>query len=205
MGERTQLLINVKDKEDNLIIGTVLHYQWGYGRVMPMDALSLVSQFPPKYKLENEEYNYYSAIDNFLKNELGLKDPIYARKLYVWLDSHSDDGSNIILNFDKTEQNLEKNIYNSYGNNKRDLQLAFCATEDNFYKQCDNNDGFMIANITLSKNSAVSSCEFKFCYYPGELIPFEEYGAYPIHNDWLTPKFIEAYKTLCEYYNIQVN
>ena len=46
MGERTQLMVKLNDKQGTTKFSTVLHYQWGYGRSMLMDALNLVAQFP---------------------------------------------------------------------------------------------------------------------------------------------------------------
>lgn len=53
MGERTQMLVTVKidDKEK---VSRSLHYQWGYGRVMLLDALHLgwLMQLTSRYKIE---------------------------------------------------------------------------------------------------------------------------------------------------------
>lgn len=68
MGERTQLLIQVKDKKDNLLIGTVLHYQWGYGRTMLMDALNLIINFPWYSDLDSNnvmDHNNYPELITF--------------------------------------------------------------------------------------------------------------------------------------------
>ena len=40
MGERTQLFIRIEDEDHNQIAGLVRHYQWGFGRVMLMDAVN---------------------------------------------------------------------------------------------------------------------------------------------------------------------
>ena len=52
MGERTQLMVKLNDKQGTTKFSTVLHYQWGYGRSMLMDALNLVVQFPFYYELK---------------------------------------------------------------------------------------------------------------------------------------------------------
>ena len=51
MGERTQMLIRLHDHTGEVKFSTILHYQWGYGRVMPMDALNLVIQMPDSFRL----------------------------------------------------------------------------------------------------------------------------------------------------------
>ncbi|WP_304682241.1 hypothetical protein [Lactobacillus taiwanensis] len=199
MGERTQLLINVKDKEDNLIIGTVLHYQWGYGRVMPMDALTLITNFPQRFILRDNFDNYdsdYPAIDSYLK-DLGLESPMVARHLYSWLGKTTNSGvNNIDIDFKKIEQNLNnyKNMYT--------LSRAFKATPQNFYKQCDNNDGFMIADIIFDEY--ITSCEFKFCLNPEEILTLEDYAKTSTHKRYLTSSFVKAYKTICNSFDIKI-
>lgn len=52
MGERTQMLIRMHDHTGKVRFSTILHYTWGYGRRMPMDALNLIIQMPSCYELQ---------------------------------------------------------------------------------------------------------------------------------------------------------
>ncbi len=206
MGERTQLLIQVKDKKDNLLIGTVLHYQWGYGRTMLMDALNLIINFPWHYDLDSNnimDHNNYPEIDTFLKNNLNIKFPVLARNLYSWLGNTSSGCNNIPLDFDKTEYNLKNQIESPYQNNISSLELAFHANQNDFANQCDNNDGYMIADIIFDRY--IEKCEFKFCYNPIQLISLESYSNDVKQSHFLNLKFISAYKTICKSYDIKVD
>ena len=46
MSERTQLLVRLHDKNGETKFSTILHYKWKSRRVILMDVLNLVAQFP---------------------------------------------------------------------------------------------------------------------------------------------------------------
>ena len=43
MGERTQLFINVTDENNEKLLGTVIHYQWGIKTKMLLDELHIAT------------------------------------------------------------------------------------------------------------------------------------------------------------------
>ena len=57
MGERTQLFIRIEDEDHKQIAGLVRYYQWGFGRVMLMDALNIAINLPFRSELALLEEN----------------------------------------------------------------------------------------------------------------------------------------------------
>ena len=64
MGERTQLFIRIEDEDHNQIAGLVRHYQWGFGRVMVMDALNIAINLPFRSEIAFPEHEipYYGKM-----------------------------------------------------------------------------------------------------------------------------------------------
>lgn len=85
MGQRTQMLITIKETTGgDKPLGVSLHYQWGYGRVMLMDALNFAQALPDQlFRISAED-----DADGAWR--------IDGAKLARWLSDHATGGT---LNF----------------------------------------------------------------------------------------------------------
>lgn len=217
MGERSQLLVNVMDEKGNQLCGTMIHYQWGCGRVMPMDALNLAINLPWSYQLQDslKEKNVFYKFDKVLKKDIGLTNPLFARNFRNYL-ANLTSGSlyepyqnldllreyNSIGDTDQLDKFLEK-LDSIYNLNINDLEMM----------SFDNNCGYMIMDILYQKGSPDrTSFKFKAGYELGysdkENLTFEQYckAQDPYTNNRISKyNFIESYRAICKGYNIYLH
>ena len=157
MGERTQLMIKLNDKQGTTKFSTVLHYQWGYGRSMLMDALNLVAQFPFYYELKLDKPfgdGYEKAYYNWLgKKSVGInyegdvnnldqdqqKYAFHADEDYLW-NCDNDDGFMVLNFFEGSHGSFDKctATFFAYDLRKPFLALKQMSFED-YCKASDNN------------------------------------------------------------------
>lgn len=214
MGERTQLLVNVVDGKGNHLLGTVLHYQWGCGRVMLMDALHLAINLPWSYRLADKPNDpSYAELDTALKDIVQMPNPEFARNLAEWLDDHSEGD----LYYPFNQRDLLKD-YRQIGDS--DSLEKFLENLDAYYnfmpdelKGLDNNCGYMIMNVVYDDGHDTEiNFEFKggteHGYLDGETLSFEEFcksqDSYT-HGQMKKCHFAESYKNICDSYGIELN
>lgn len=181
MGQRTQLLVRLHNENGETKFSTILHYQWGFGRVMVMDALNLVIQFP-----------FY--LDLGIHNNAFGKG--YEEAYYKWLGQKSDgrNYAGVIEDFEK--YNVSK-------------EFAYHATEDDLWK-CDNNDGFMILDVFLGslrvERSTISffAYDLKKSHYALKQVSFEDYCKMSDSNSYTTSDFRKGWKLLAKNYGVEL-
>ena len=219
MGERTQLLINIVNEKDEQICGTIIHYQWGYGRVMLMDALNIAINLPWSYKLHDEfRYtNTFSKLDDTLKKEIKLRDPVFARNFRKYI-ANITNGSLYLYEFEDDLTLLRE--YNSIENANQlemyleKLDLIYNLTIDDFQSlSLDNNCGYMVMKV-LYKDGCPEKINFYFMgnyglgYDNRENLTFEQYcNAQDVytHNQMSKYNFAQSYKSICEGYGITLH
>ncbi|KAA8780249.1 hypothetical protein [Lactobacillus crispatus] len=182
MGERTQLFINVTDENNEKLLGTVIHYQWGIETRMLLDALHIATNLPMwLYDVTNEqEKEKYRDLDYVLTNCVGLHNPKKARLLRSEIFKLVD-GNHEVMNISETNDTfvdyLNKLLINYPENQRQKLLLeprigndiecleyeildAYNATYKDFKDQCDNNDGFMIMDVEYNNQSDLDKDSF---------------------------------------------
>lgn len=182
MGERTQLFINVTDENNEKLLGTVIHYQWGIKTKMLLDALHIATNLPMwLYDVTNEqEKEKYRDLDYVLTNCVGLHNPKKARLLRSEIFKLVD-GNHEAMNISETNDTfvdyLNKLLINYLENQRQKLLLeprigndiecleyeildAYNATYKDFKDQCDNNDGFMIMDVKYNNQSDLDKDSF---------------------------------------------
>lgn len=169
MGERTQLFINVENKRGQQILGTVVHYQWGYGRVMLANGLNIAAGVLNQRYFDDNRYSMTEAeklkaknLDSFLKDKCNLLDPILALELRKSIIKYIDGNGDIICDTSRIEKAIadneridlrEKRRYiDNFFDPAKMLKKAYAAKYNNFFKGLDNNDGFMIINIKTNSD-----------------------------------------------------
>ena len=163
MGERTQMLIRLHDHTGEVKFSTILHYQWGFGRVMPMDALNLIIQMPSSYRLnlkhgvlgrgcEKAWFDWFGAKShgsNYWDDKQYKQFAYHATEEDLW-GSDNDDGFMIMdwyANYenDNDFERVTLAFYN-YDRNFDNRLMTFnqyCkATDDNRYTDGDFRRGF---------------------------------------------------------------
>ncbi|GET06536.1 hypothetical protein SY212_15660 [Ligilactobacillus agilis] len=183
MGERTQLLVRLHDEDGKTRFSTVLHYQWGFGRVMLMDTLNLVAQIPAAYHLN-------------LESAFGKG---YEEAYYRWFGQKSSGDNYVGVAIEKFEE---------YGISK---EFAYHATEDDLWK-CDNNDGFIILDLFKGpayygfERSIVSffANDWESSSYSVKQVSFEDYCNQSDGNEYTTDNFRASWKLLAEEYGIEL-
>lgn len=178
MGERTQLFINVTDKNNEKLLGTVIHYQWGIETKMLLDALNIATNLPTwLYDVTNEqEKEKYRDLDYVLANCVGLHNPKKARLLRSAIfklvngnhetmnisetnDTFVDYLNKLLINYPENQRQkllLEPRIGNDIECLEYEILDAYNATYKDFKDQCDNNDGFMIMDVKYTNRNALS-------------------------------------------------
>lgn len=101
MGERTQVLYEIKDEKDNLLTSQAYHYQWGYGRVMLMSVLHTCINLPWSFELhellrktKHRDYLQNSSAFESLKDYLPNRLLAYGFYLYLEKMADCDDAMN---------------------------------------------------------------------------------------------------------------
>ena len=157
MGERTQLLIRLHDEDGSTKFSTILHYQWGFGRVMLMDALNLVIQFPAPFRIglngvfgKGYEETYYRWLGQKSKginyageieelDDASKKFAFHATDDDLW-ECDNNDGF-MILDMYLNDFRLEKSEISFFG---YDLRKPFSALKqvsfEDYCKLSDNNE-----------------------------------------------------------------
>jgi hypothetical protein len=125
MGQRTQLLVRTHfgDEETETMVTrhSAYHYQWGYGRVMPMFALHIVSEFESFLPDSRDDMN--EAIDELLLKMKKIASPKYDEDLF----------EDYFVDVENRESKLN-NIFNNPT-----------------YQYFDNNNGFMTLDLYFKK------------------------------------------------------
>jgi len=161
MGERTQILVNVHLSDERYAFGTVIHYQWGAGITMLLDAIPIIRALPSPYmlKYDDADAKKFKYLDSILKSQdFEIKNPKVYRNLYKHILSGVQHGSkNEYYDLEQLQEFLKKYREDSA---QRDeylytLDNSLCARLDDFYLACDNNDGYMIIDVTYLNNLEV--------------------------------------------------
>ena len=143
MGERTQLLLNVHDKDEQLL-GSIVHYQWGgSGISMILDTINLIYNFP-QYDFQVRE-NTYPELAKYLQHA-DIKHPNIMCNLYDWLKNTTNASLVDEINL----KQINSNIKYTSPTDKIDNMLSEALMNDiNDLKYCDNNDGYLILDIDV--------------------------------------------------------
>ncbi len=177
MSERTQLLVRLHDKNGETKFSTILHYKWKSRRVILMDVLNLVAQFP---------FHFDLGIHNNVFGEG------YEEAYYKWLSQKSNGRgyAGEIENFEK--YNVSKGF-------------AYHATEDNLWN-ADDIDGFIILDVFLGNfkvrrsTSSFFTYDLKKSHYALKQVSFENY----CKMSDITSKFRKGWEILAENYGIEL-
>ncbi|AEG41684.1 hypothetical protein [Lactobacillus kefiranofaciens] len=161
MGERTQILVNVHLSDEKCPFGTVIHYQWGAGITMLLDAISVIRSLPSPYmlKYDDDDEDKFKYLDSILKSQdFEIRNPQVYRNLYKHILNGVQHGSsNEYYDLAQIQDLLKKHPDDS--NDREDLLYrlddSLCARLDAFYLTCDNNDGYMIIDATYSNNHEI--------------------------------------------------
>lgn len=231
MGERTQLFINIEDAKGDQILGTVVHYQWGYGTVMLESALDIATNMKvignDGYGKGAEQKSYESALFKLLKNNCGCKKPDLTYALRNSIDKNIGCSGELNVTTFEFEQAVQEPVHD-FQKEPCDLisvvdpvlvvKRAYKAKYENFFNQCDNNDGLMFINMKTAEsienvNSSywdASEIKFGFGLITGIMYPewhpatFEQYARQDINRDDISDEFIENYKLLLKKYEIEM-
>ncbi len=184
MGERTQLLLRLHDENEDVKFSTILHYQWGFGRVMLMDTLNLVTRFP-----------FYLNLG--LDNAFGKG---YEKAYYKWIGQTSS-GVNYIGEIEDSDEYRIKNF-------------AYHATEDDLWKCDNNDgfivlDLFLGSSGLDSKRFERSKVSFftrdwSESFPTGKQISFERYCKLSDDNYFTTSDFRKGWKLLARNFGIEL-
>ena len=204
MGERTQLFINIEDINGEQILGTVIHYQWGFGKVMLESALHIIANLSQKRSDYSDKAGQDNAqleqIYNFMKvGGCGSSRPDLSYRLRCSIRENVKPSGCLNIDTEDVEQKIGKanaKIIDfqhkafSEGINAIDpvneLKNAFAAKYSNFFKQCANNDGLMIINIkskdTIDKENVnfLKQAEVKVGFGMPNFLSYEKSDWYPI-------------------------
>ena len=147
MGERTQMLFRITDTNRHQVVYSELyHYQWGLGRIMPMDVLHLLvsAKVDEAVKHLINDTNYRD------------KDSVISAKmnLYKVLNSQTESATAIDTADGKDLQNI-------YLTMTKDWKQYLIHNEDDLFK-CDNNDGWMIVDLKTNGMSYKTSAKLSF-------------------------------------------
>lgn len=96
MGERTQILVNVHLSDEKCPFGTVIHYQWGAGITMLLDAISVIRSLPSPYmlKYDDDDEDKFKYLDSILKSQdFEIRNPQVYRNLYKHILNGVQHGS----------------------------------------------------------------------------------------------------------------
>lgn len=223
MGERTQLFIRIEDEDHKQIAGLVRYYQWGFGRVMLIDALNVAINLPFRSELalleENTPYDTKNGqkVLTALQKEKHMSKPVlaYAFSKYINVLSRSidDDMSPIGRNLDKYNSKTDAfRDWNHLFSYKKETILSqikskYDANIDNWYQYCDNNDGFMILTATYNgKNSHLANVkELKFDFFDVQYnkLTFHEYCQ--LNPEYTDSDFEKGFELITKNYNIKLN
>jgi hypothetical protein len=152
MGERTQLIVNADFPAEKIKFGTVIHYQWGGGVTMLLDALNIIRELPSYSLLQyDNEADQFKLLDETMKtHDFEIKNPSLYRQLYNFIIKSTLSGvPNQYYNPVQLQDQLKK--YKDKPKEKEyvmyNILYTFCSDPDDFYLQCDNNDGYMVINV----------------------------------------------------------
>lgn len=223
MGERTQLLIRIEDEDHKQITGLVRYYQWGFGRVMLMDALNIAINLPFTSELAFlEEKQPYSSkagqqVHDALQKEKQMIAPVLAYEFSAYINvlsrSIDDDMSQIGRSLDK--YNSKTDIFRDWNYlslYKKETILSqikskYDANIDTWYQYCDNNDGFMILTATYNgKKSHIANVkDWKFDFFDVQYnkLTFHEYCQ--LNPEYTDSDFEKGFELIAKNYNIKLN
>lgn len=233
MGERTQLFINLEDAKGEQILGTVIHYQCGYGRVMLESALHIATNMDltdiGDYGKSDEQKLFESKVFEILKDYCGFKKPALTYALRNSIGKNIGNGGVLNISIDEFEQAVKEPVRDVQKQNLSifsvldpvvEVKDAYAAKYENFFNQCDNNDGLMFVNMKTAEpienvNSYYwDASEIKFGFglttdiysmnpkwHPAT---FEQYARQEVNHGYVTEDFIEGYKLLLKGYGIEM-
>lgn len=223
MGERTQCLIRIEDEDHNQIAGLVRHYQWGFGRVMLMDALNVAINMPFTSELAFlEEKQPYSSkagqqVHDALQKEKQMIAPVLAYEFSAYINvlsrSIDDDMSPIGRALDK--YNSQTDIFRDWNYDfsykqktiLSQIKSKYDANIDTWYQYCDNNDGFMILTATYNgKKSQIANVkDLKFDFFDVQYnkLTFHEYCQ--LNPEYTDSDFEKGFELIAKNYNIKLN
>lgn len=192
MGERTQILVNVHLSNERYAFGTVIHYQWGAGITMLLDAIDIIRSLPSPYmlKYDDDDEKKFKYLDSVLKSQdFEIRNPQVYRNLYKHiLSGVHHGGKNDYYDLDQIQDLLKKHPEDSDDRETLLYHLndSLCARVDDFYLTCDNNDGYMIIDAAYLNNRKDT---FKF-------LSFEDFCNQPVYKSSCNEDFQAGYKLL---------
>lgn len=233
MGERTQLFINIEDATGKQILGTVIHYQWGFGRVMLESALHIATNIEAfiagDYGKSDEQKIAEAKLNELLKKYCGFKKPALTYELRKSIGKNIGTGGVLNISTEEVEQALkgpvrdlqeEKLSVDWVQDPVLDLKTAYAAKYSNFFRQCDNNDGLMFMNIQTDEpveslsSYYLSESEIKFGFaLTNDLYgenrdwhptTFDNYAGQRVNRNFLTEDFVKGYKLILKGYGIKM-
>lgn len=233
MGERTQLFINVEDANGEQILGTIIHYQWGIGRVMLESALHIATNMEVTdicgFGKSEEQKSHEAKIFEILKNYCGFKKPALTYALRKSIVKNIGTGGKEVVSLNAFEEALKKPVRDIQKDEcfvfgiqdpEEDVKEAYAAKYSDFFYQCDNNDGLMFMDVQL-KNSVDKTASYYMGH--GEIkfgfglttdiykrnpdwhpATFEQYARQKVNSDFLSEDFKKGYKLILKGYGIEM-
>ena len=178
MGERTQLMVRLNDEQGKTKFSTVLHYQWGFGRVMLMDTLNLVIQFPDPFSIGLNEV--------FGKG--------YEEKYYHWLGQKSK-GINYAGEIEELDDASKKFAFHA-----TEDDLWECDNNDGFMILDIYLNDFRLEKSKIS----FFGYDLRKPFYALKQVSFEDYCKMSDNNEYTTDDFRTGWKLLVENYGIEL-
>lgn len=183
MGERTQMLVSYISQQGEDTINTSssismsLHYQWGIGRVMLMDALNIA------WGLLNEQWDYNDPDD---------------QRFAAWLNRHTISGSLNLCDRDDNGKYFYSKLAQSW------IQAPFRETMQDVFERSDNNDGY--ARLTVIRNTTTRNLDISLNLYDRDRQPVSlaEYTTSGGGEQYAPTAWQAAYRTMMNQLGITI-
>ncbi|WP_046308400.1 hypothetical protein [Lactobacillus apis] len=171
MGVKTQLFINIEDANGEQILGTVIQYQWGYGKVMLESALDIATNMDSIDIIDDgkseEQTLYKLVLCVLLKKYCGFKKPELTYALRNEIEKYICCSGGLIISTADLNALIADNEL-AVKEPAHDFQKAPCrlfsvddpvervrraymAKYNNFFNQCENNGGLMFINMRTAE------------------------------------------------------
>lgn len=223
MGERTQLFIRIEDEDHNQIAGLVRHYQWGFGRVMVMDALNIAINLPFRSEIAFPEHEipYYGKNGHQVYHDLvedkHMIDPILAYEFGKYINTISKSVDNDMSHIGRTLDSYRPQTetfadYNTISIAKQNdmltqIKAKYDESIENWYAYCDNDDGFMVLTATYNGKKKilanVKNVRFEFFNNQYGKITFHDYCQ--LNPEFTDSNFEEGFKLIAKNYEFKLD
>lgn len=190
MEEKTNLFINIEDINGKQILGTVVFYGWGYGKVMLESALHIA------LNIDGHNENFFPEANNRCKHLASLytileKTGVLRPKLACGLrySIYKNVGKYGEFSMFPEEEIIRDNVLEEYKDKSIlsyvepeteyfKVDMAYQTSYKNFFEQClDNDFGLMFINIKTENRiesdcmETVNAAEIKFGFGITEKVP----------------------------------